>query len=191
MTHFDCDYMAGAHPEVMRRLVETNMELTPGYGTDPYTRQAKQLIREACGCPNAEVHLLVGGTQTNATVIDGLLARHEGVLAADSAHINVHESGAIEASGHKVLVLPGHDGKVSAVDVAQYIESFYADDTYQHMVAPGMLYISHPHGIWHTLHAGRTGSLARCLPQGENSFVYGWGTFGLRPGSQRNRRDIV
>lgn len=153
MTHFDCDYMAGAHPEVMKRLVETNLELTPGYGADPYTRQAKQLIREACGCPNAEVHLLVGGTQTNATVIDGLLARHEGVLAADSAHINVHESGAIEASGHKVLVLPGHNGKVSAADVAQYIENFYADDTYQHMVAPGMLYISHPteYGTLYTL----------------------------------------
>ena len=144
MTHFDCDYMAGAHPEVMKRLMETNLELTSGYGADPYTRQTKELIREACGCHDAEVHLLVGGTQTNATVIDGLLARHEGVLAADTAHINVHESGAIEASGHKVLVLPGYGGKVKADDVAHYIENFYADETYEHMVAPGALYISHP-----------------------------------------------
>ena len=129
---------------MMRRLVGTNLEQTPGYGCDDYTARAKDLIREACGQPQAAVQFLVGGTQTNATVIDALLARHEGVLAAESAHINVHEAGAIEASGHKVLTLPAHDGKVLAADVEAYIRNFYRDETYEHMVAPGMLYISHP-----------------------------------------------
>ena len=144
MIYFDSDYMAGAHPKVMERLNETNLEQTTGYGTDVYTARAADLIREACGAPEARIHFLVGGTQTNATVIDGILARHEGVLAAESGHINVHESGAIEATGHKVLVLPSYQGKVSADDVRSYITSFYSDDTYEHMVAPGMLYISFP-----------------------------------------------
>lgn len=144
MLHFDCDYMEGAHPAVMRRLMETNLEQTAGYGNDPYTREAAERIRVACGCPEARVHFLVGGTQTNATVIDGLLARHEGVIAAETGHINVHEAGAIEASGHKVLVLPQHDGKVCAADVRHYIDDYFRDETYEHMVAPGMLYISHP-----------------------------------------------
>lgn len=144
MIRFDSDYMAGAHHEVLEALVATNMELTVGYGNDPYTAEAKALIREKCGQPDADVMFLVGGTQTNATAIDGILARHEGVLAAESGHIAVHESGAIEASGHKVLTLPHYDGKVSAEDVDNYISEFYADATYQHMVAPGMLYISQP-----------------------------------------------
>ncbi|MBO5976970.1 MAG: low specificity L-threonine aldolase, partial [Bacteroidales bacterium] len=114
MIYFDSDYMAGAHPQVMQALVESNLEQTTGYGSDAYTAQAAALIRQACDAPQARVHFLVGGTQTNATVIDGLLARHQGVLAAESAHINVHESGAIEASGHKVLTLPQHEGKVKA-----------------------------------------------------------------------------
>lgn len=151
MLHFDCDYMAGAHPEVLRRLTETNLEQTSGYGFDPYTQHAERLILDACGIapdadgtPHGRVFFLVGGTQTNATVIDGLLTRHEGVLAAETGHVNVHEAGAIEAGGHKVLVLPQHDGKVSAEDVNRYISDFYRDDTYPHMVAPGMLYISFP-----------------------------------------------
>lgn len=142
--HFDNDYMAGAHPEVMRRLVETNLECTVGYGLDNYSEEARNLIRTACAAPNALVQFLVGGTQTNATVIDALLRRHEGVLSADSGHINVHESGAVEHSGHKVLVLPTRNGKVSADDVENYLQTFYQDDTYEHMVAPGMLYITQP-----------------------------------------------
>ena len=146
MLHFDCDYMEGAHPEVMRRLMETNLEQTPGYGNDRYTGNAKKLILEACGLDGktGKVFLLVGGTQTNATVIDGLLARHEGVVAADTAHINVHEAGAIESTGHKVLALPSYDGKVKAADIEKYIKDFYADESHMHMVTPGMLYISHP-----------------------------------------------
>ena len=136
--------MAGAHPEILEALVRTNLEHTAGYGNDPYTEEAKALIRKAVGVEDAQVFFLVGGTQTNATVIDGILARHEGVVAADSGHIAVHESGAIEASGHKVLTLPHHEGKLRAEDVERYIEDFYADETYPHMVAPGMVYISQP-----------------------------------------------
>lgn len=144
MIHFDSDYMAGAHPEILEALVRTNLEHTAGYGNDPYTAEAKALIRKAVGVEDAQVFFLVGGTQTNATVIDGILARHEGVVAADSGHIAVHESGAIEASGHKVLTLPHHEGKLRAAEVERYIEDFYADETYPHMVAPGMVYISQP-----------------------------------------------
>ena len=144
MLYFNSDYMAGAHPEVLDRLVATNLEHTVGYGNDDYTARARARVREVVGVADAQVMFLVGGTQTNATAIDGLLRRHEGVLAAESGHIAVHESGAIEASGHKVLTLPHTDGKVRAEDVERYIKEFYADDTYQHMVAPGMLYISQP-----------------------------------------------
>ena len=153
MIYFNSDYTAGAHPKVLERLVETNHEHTVGYGNDQYTARAKALIREEIGSADAEVMFLVGGTQTNATAIDGILARHEGVLAAESGHIAVHESGAIEASGHKVLTLPHYAGKVKAEDVQCFIEEFYADDTYPHMVAPGMLYISQPteYGTIYTL----------------------------------------
>ena len=142
MLYFTSDYTTGAHPEVMERLVQTNLEHTVGYGADHYCAEAKKLIREACQAPDALVQFLVGGTQTNATVIDALLRRHEGVMAAQTAHINVHESGAIEHSGHKVLVLPSHDGKVRAEEVEKYVSDFYRDDTYEHMVAPGLLYIT-------------------------------------------------
>ncbi len=153
MIYFNSDYTAGAHPKVLERLVETNFEHTVGYGNDHYTARAKELIRKEIGCDDAEVMFLVGGTQTNATAIDGILARHEGVLAAESGHIAVHESGAIEASGHKVLTLPHYAGKVKAEDVERFITEFYADETYPHMVAPGMLYISQPteYGTVYTL----------------------------------------
>lgn len=128
----------------MDALLATNLEHSVGYGLDPYTAEACDIIRRLTGCPSAEVILLVGGTQTNATAIDGILRHHEGVLAAESGHIAVHEAGAIEASGHKVLTLPHYDGKVHAEDVERYITEFYADATNPHMVAPGMLYISQP-----------------------------------------------
>ena len=144
MIFFDSDYMEGAHPKVMEALMKTNLEHTVGYGADKYCEAAREAIRKACDAPEALVQFLQGGTQTNATVIDALLRRHEGVLAAETAHINVHESGAIEHSGHKVLTLPSHDGRVDAEEVADYIDTFYSDDTYEHMVAPGMLYITQP-----------------------------------------------
>lgn len=144
MIHFDCDYMAGAHPEVMDTIVAYNRIQTAGYGEDDFCRNARKLILEACGKPNAAVHFMVGGTQTNATVLDGLLRRTEGVIAAESAHINVHEAGAIELSGHKVITLPSHEGKLCACEVKDYLHNFYADDTWTHMVAPGAVYISFP-----------------------------------------------
>ncbi|MBQ0141612.1 MAG: aminotransferase class I/II-fold pyridoxal phosphate-dependent enzyme [Prevotellaceae bacterium] len=144
MIYFDSDYMEGAHPEVMEALMKTNLEHTVGYGNDHYTKNAKDAIRKACNAPEALVQFLIGGTQTNATVIDALLRRHEGVLAAETAHINVHESGAIEHSGHKILTLKAYDGKVCVDEVDKYIEDFYRDETYEHMVAPGMLYITQP-----------------------------------------------
>lgn len=144
MLHFDCDYMEGAHPLILRRLLETNLEQTPGYGNDPHTARARELVLQACGLEDGEVRLLVGGTQTNSTIIDIFLRRHEGVLAAETGHICVHEAGAVEAWGHKVLTLPSRDGKVSAEDVRAYIQAFYKDETFEHMVAPGMLYISFP-----------------------------------------------
>ncbi|MCQ2236963.1 MAG: beta-eliminating lyase-related protein [Bacteroidales bacterium] len=144
MIHFDSDYMAGALPEIMKRLVETNLEETTGYGSDDYTARAKDLIKKACANPDSQVYFLVGGTQTNKTVIDTILERYEGVMAADTGHINVHESGAIENAGHKVIALPSHEGKVHAEDVEQYLSSFYADESYAHMNIPGALYISFP-----------------------------------------------
>ncbi len=144
--HFDTDYMAGAHPAVMEALQATNLEETPGYGEDPYTLEAKKLILEACGVTEAdcEVHFLIGGTQTNAVALGSLLRSHQGVLAADTAHINVHEAGAIELGGHKVLTLPSHFGKVNAREVEEWINGFYADETWPHMVQPAALYITHP-----------------------------------------------
>lgn len=142
MIHFDCDYMAGAHPEVLDVIVKNNGVQTPGYGEDEFCKNAKKLICEACGCPDADVYFMVGGTQTNSTVLDGILRRTEGVIAAETAHINVHESGAIELSGHKVIALPSHEGKLDAKEVSEYLRDFYADETWPHMVAPGAVYIS-------------------------------------------------
>jgi len=144
MVSFECDYIAGAHPEILKRLEETNIEALPGYGFDKYTESAKEKIKAACGCPEAEVELLVGGTQTNVIVISSMLRDWEGVIAADSGHVSVHEAGAIEFTGHKVLELPAEDGKLTADAVRKYIEKFYADVTHDHMVFPGMVYISHP-----------------------------------------------
>ena len=144
MVSFECDYIAGAHPEIIKRLSETNLESLPGYGMDHYTASAQQKIRKVCGCPDAQVELLVGGTQTNAVVISTMLRDWEGVIAADSGHVSVHESGAIEYSGHKVLALPGKDGKIEAPALKRFLERFYSDVTHDHMVFPGMVYISYP-----------------------------------------------
>ena len=144
MVSFECDYIAGAHPEILKKLLETNMESLPGYGMDHYTESAKKKIRKACGCPDADVEFLVGGTQTNSVVISTMLRDWEGVIAADSGHVSVHESGAIEFSGHKVIELPGTNGKLKASDVRDYLTWFNSDVTHDHMVFPGMVYISHP-----------------------------------------------
>ena len=126
----------------MSRLAQTNDEKATGYGLDDYCTAAKEKIRAACDCPDADVFFLVGGTQTNATVIDAMLHGYQGVLAVETGHINVHESGAIEFGGHKVLTLPSHDGKMDAGELGQWLHDFYADPTLDHMVFPGMVYIT-------------------------------------------------
>ncbi len=144
MLNFECDYLQGAHPAILQRFMDTNLDTQPGYGKDIYTQSAMEKIKAAFSCPDADVYFLCGGTQTNAIVIDSLLKSYEGVIAAETGHVNVHEAGAIEHTGHKVLALPGHDGKLDAAEVKAYIDNFYADATWTHMVAPGMVYISHP-----------------------------------------------
>ena len=144
MYRFQCDYTEGAHPAIMQRMVETNMEQTDGYGLDPYCDSARQKIKNLCECQDADVHFLVGGTQTNTTVISAALRPYQGAVAAVSGHINVHETGAIEATGHKVLPLPSGDGKISAVQVDEMCHAHFTDGSQEHMVQPGMVYISHP-----------------------------------------------
>lgn len=144
MIKFECDYQEGCHPRILERLTATNLEQTSGYGSDSHCERAKELIREAVGKPDAEVHLLVGGTQTNTTVIKSLLGPCDGVVCVSSGHINVHESGAIESTGHKVLAIPGVGGLMDAQRLADYLDAFCADETREHMVQPGMVYISHP-----------------------------------------------
>ncbi len=128
----------------MERMCETNMAQTTGYGEDEYCEKARNLIKEACQTPDALVQFLVGGTQTNMTVISAALRPHQGVLCAETGHINVHETGSIESYGHKVLALPGKDGKITAKQVADYVKVHREDPSFEHMVQPGMVYISHP-----------------------------------------------
>ena len=144
MVSFESDYIAGAHPEILKRLSETNLESLPGYGSDKYCASAKEKIKEACACPEAEVEFIAGGTQTNAVVISTMLKDCEGVVAAKTGHVNAHEAGAIEYTGHKVLELPQKEGKIAAGDLKKLMESFYGDENHEHMVFPGMVYISHP-----------------------------------------------
>jgi len=144
MISFESDYNNGAHPDVLRRLIESNDEKSQSYGFDKWSESARKKIRETCQCPDADIYFLVGGTQTNATVIDGVLTGYEGVIAVDSGHINVHESGAVEACGHKIIILPSHDGKLSADDLQDFHTRFYADPVYEHMVIPGIVYITFP-----------------------------------------------
>ena len=141
---FACDYAKGAHPNIMKRLAETNMMKTAGYGLDEISESARNRIRKACGCEKAAVEFLVGGTQTNAVMIGAMLRSYQGVIAAETGHISVHEAGAIEAGGHKVLALPHRSGKISAEDVEKYLEDYYSDESHEHMVMPGMVYLSHP-----------------------------------------------
>lgn len=144
MIRFNSDYTEGCHPAILERLAATNMEQTAGYGEDEYCAQAAERIREACAAPDAAVHFLVGGTQANMTVISAALKHYQGVITAESGHINVHETGAPEACGHKCLVLPGMDGKLTAAQIAAYTDAHFADESFEHMVQPKMVYISNP-----------------------------------------------
>ena len=144
MLYFENDYCEGAHPAILQKLMETNFEKVPGYGTDPYCASAKEKICAACRCPEADVTFISGGTQTNAIVIASMLHRWEGVVAAATGHVNGHEAGAIEFTGHKVMGLPHKNGKLDAATVRNFCATFYADSNHDHMVFPGMVYLSHP-----------------------------------------------
>lgn len=144
MIRFENDYTEGAHKRILERLWETNEEQTSGYGTDEHCEKARAYIRTACDAPNADVHFLVGGTQTNTTVIASILRLHQGVVSAATGHIAVHETGAIEATGHKVLTVPSEDGKIQAHQVKEIYDAHWNAVTHEHMVQPGMVYISHP-----------------------------------------------
>ena len=141
---FESDYIAGAHPDVLRRLAETNLEPLSGYGTDPYCKEAKEKIKKAIGREDVDVEFLVGGTQTNAVVISTMLKDYEAVIAAKTGHVSLHEAGAIEFSGHKVLELPEELGKLKASDIKDCLTGFYEDENCEHMVFPGMVYLSFP-----------------------------------------------
>lgn len=144
MIYFNNDYSEGCHEKVMERLLATNMVQTPGYGEDAYCAAAAAKIRRKCGREDVAVHFLVGGTQTNMTVIDAALRPHQGALGADTAHINVHETGAVEATGHKVLWVPHHDGKITAQQVEDTVREHYASTSFEHTVQPKLVYISNP-----------------------------------------------
>ena len=142
--HLESDYNNGAHEAVLRHLIETNNERSQSYGDERFSERARQLIGQACEAPEAQVWFLAGGTQTNATIIDCVLQPYEGVLCPETAHINVHESGAVEFTGHKVIALPSHDGKLDVGELRSWLSAFFADETAEHMVRPGMVYITFP-----------------------------------------------
>ncbi len=144
MISFESDYTTGAHPAILARLTETNMTPLSGYGSDCFTESAIEKIKKAIDCPHAQIYLAVGGTQTNQLVISTMLRDYEGVISAETGHIGTHEAGAIEHSGHKVMTLPSHTGKIDAGELHEYLCNFYADGNHEHMVFPGMVYISHP-----------------------------------------------
>lgn len=144
MLSFESDYLTGAHPKILQRLIETNLETLSGYGADHYCTSAKEKIAKACGCPDAQVEFLEGGTQTNAVIVSTMLKDYEGVICATTGHLNTHEAGAIEYTGNKVMLVPHKDGKISAQMLKQYITDFYNDGNHEHMVFPGMTYISQP-----------------------------------------------
>jgi len=155
MLSFESDYTTGAHPAILQRLMETNLEAVSGYGEDPYCESAKRRIRAACECPEADDWFLPGGTQTNATVISTMLQSYEGVIAADTGHVSTHEAGAIEYAGHKVLTVPQHTGKIDAKELERFLSDFYQDGNHEHMVFPGMVYIfpeAEGYLLFHRLH---------------------------------------
>ncbi|MEO4055082.1 low specificity L-threonine aldolase [Solibacillus sp. CAU 1738] len=144
MIRFENDYAEGAHKRILQRIIETNEEQTPGYGMDEYCEKARNYIRKACDVENADIHFLVGGTQTNTTIISSILRPHQGAVAAITGHIAVHETGAIEATGHKVLTLPSDDGKIQAAQVKELFDTHWNEGAHEHTVQPGLVYITHP-----------------------------------------------
>ena len=144
MVYFTSDYTEGCHERILQRMMQTNLEQTPGYGTDYHCMNAARYIKTECGREDVDVHFLVGGTQTNLTLIDAALRPHQGAVCAESGHIHVHETGAVEATGHKCLTLPSSDGKITAEQVANLVHLHRIDESMEHTVQPGLVYISNP-----------------------------------------------
>lgn len=165
MSSFESDYNNGAHPDILRHFLETNDRQSASYGYDQWSESARQKIRAAIDCPEAAIFFLTGGTQANTTVIDGMAASYEGVVAVQTAHINVHESGAVEAFGHKVLTLPSHNGKMNADELKAFLKAYHADPTWEHMVYPGMVYLTFPTELGTVYKATEIDSIHRICQQ--------------------------
>ena len=161
MIRFNSDYLEGAHPRIMQRLLETNLEQTPGYGEDEYCARAREVIRGLCRAPEADVHFLVGGTQTNFTFLSAALKPWQGAISADTGHIAVHETGAVEATGHKVLTIANRDGRLSADAVSEYCRRHFSDESHEHMVMPGAVYLSSPTEVGTLYHREELTALRR------------------------------
>ena len=144
MIRFDSDYIEGAHPAILDALVRTNFDQTAGYGEDPYCEQARRTIAQQCNDSTLGVQFLVGGTQTNVTVIDALLRSYQGVISAESGHINVHETGAPEATGHKIIAISTNDGRLTIEQIKECFDNHWNDHAHEHTVQPGMVYLSFP-----------------------------------------------
>ena len=194
MIRFNCDYSEGAHPRILEKLAQTNLEQAPGYGQDTYCRQAADLIKSLCQTPQAEVHFLAGGTQTNLTVIAACLRPYQTVISADSGHINVHETGAIEATGHRILTVPEQNGKLTAEQIARYCKEHWLDDNPEFAPQPKLVYISFP-TEYGTLYSKEELSAIRRVCDENNLFLFADGArlgYGLEaPGNDVTLADLA
>ena len=194
MIRFNCDYSVGAHPRILEKLAQTNLEQAPGYGQDTYCRQAADLIKSLCQTPQAEVHFLAGGTQTNLTVIAACLRPYQTVISADSGHINVHETGAIEATGHRILTVPEQNGKLTAEQIARCCKEHWLDDNPEFSPQPKLVYISFP-TEYGTLYSKEELSAIRRVCDENNLFLFADGArlgYGLEaPGNDVTLADLA
>lgn len=194
MIRFNCDYSEGAHPRILEKLAQTNLEQAPGYGQDAYCRQAADLIKSLCQTPQAEVHFLAGGTQTNLTVIAACLRPYQTVISADSGHINVHETGAIEATGHRILTVPEQNGKLTAEQIARCCKEHWLDDNPEFAPQPKLVYISFP-TEYGTLYSKEELSAIRRVCDENNLFLFADGArlgYGLEaPGNDVTLADLA
>ncbi|WP_177747368.1 aminotransferase class I/II-fold pyridoxal phosphate-dependent enzyme [Candidatus Avelusimicrobium fimicolum] len=194
MIRFNCDYSEGAHPRILEKLAQTNLEQAPGYGQDTYCRQAADLIKSLCQTPQAEVHFLAGGTQTNLTVIAACLRPYQTVISADSGHINVHETGAIEATGHRILTVPEQNGKLTAEQIARCCKEHWLDDNPEFAPQPKLVYISFP-TEYGTLYSKEELSAIRRVCDENNLFLFADGArlgYGLEaPGNDVTLADLA
>lgn len=194
MIRFNCDYSEGAHPRILEKLAQTNLEQAPGYGQDTYCRQAADLIKSLCQTPQAEVHFLAGGTQTNLTVIAACLRPYQTVISADSGHINVHETGAIEATGHRILTVPEQNGKLTAEQIARCCKEHWLDDNPEFAPQPKLVYISFP-TEYGTLYSKEELSAIRRVCDENNLFLFVDGArlgYGLEaPGNDVTLADLA